>query len=794
MRPLRFLRKNLTLSILAVLAITTTATVNYWSLAYVWQELTYDNFHDDSESIFRVIRKGSTASVATTAFPLVPMLRTEYPQITSSRIFKDRSKVVFTKEDRTFFETKMVWADSNFLKIFTFDNFVGNPSSALVNPLAIVITGEVRDRYLPGVENPVGESLEFEWNGNTYPLLITGFIEELPNNSHLDFDILISFASGIQLFPGGITSNWTMNYCYSYMKLPAGWSRDQIESQFSSLAAKHISMKEGQSYDQYFSSLQPLTSIHTSNQILGGLTTPVDLKYLWSIGALAVIILLVSAFNYLNLTIIELQNRLKELSVKKTLGASKAALLAGFLQEQFFKVLLGIGLATLLIFVMLPIWNEALGSNLTTGEILSTPYLVFNYLLILVIVAVAAGYAIHNTSRITAVTSSQRSDSRGLALRKGIMVFQLAISVLMIALTILITDQIDYLRNYGLGFNKDHTLIIPQGRQVRDNPDLIKNRFNQISGVTSTALSMYKPGDVVGNKIKVQLPGSNEEFNIAANSIDEHFLPLYNINLPAGTGFAKTHIANKQSYLLINESAVKLLQLENPIGSTLDLEFRTGQPSLPVETRSSKVLGIVADINFEPLHGSVQPMVYLIKPYWYFYISVNISGKSAENTIAALEQEWNELFPGRPFEFFFLEDSINQIYAKEQQLARALNVLVIISVLTALLGLYGLATDIMRRKTKELCIRKVLGAGYLSLSGTLTKELATYFAIALLLAIPTAIYVKNLWLHQFAYKVPAEIGYILYAFLIITTLVVMVLAKQLYRHLAQNPANHLRAE
>lgn len=759
------------------------------SLLYLRSEYSYDSFIPNARSVYRIGRTVEGTQIATTAFPLAQSLSNDFPDYTFTHFFKDRSRTLFRKEEKSFFEPGMIWADENFLKVFQFEAFVGNPATALKEPYTVVLTQEMGEKYL-GRPPKIGDVVEFKWSEGFHPLKITGILPQWPSNMHIQFDFLISFATAESEFPADILNSWNMNYCYTYVKLPHGATPGGFENNFESFVKKYVADTEKPT-SSYLGFLQPLTAIHLQPEVRAEYTNTINPVYPRLAVAVGLLVLVITGINFITLTIAQFHDRAKEIGVRKAIGASRRSVVLQFVFETAALVTFSTLVGMALLFVFTRVVNSYVGTNLDVS-VSSLGGILLGIPLLILIVTLATGLypAIFFSHQNILETIHYKKRKTGFSLRKLLLVSQYVIASTLIIFCIFIYGQIDFVEHLDVGYDRNQIVYIPHGRTIRDNPDVFKEKALRHSSVQSVSLSFYKPTDAVGNAIEVKTEG-HDKLWVAATSVDEDFFETYHIDFLAGNNFEQDGMDLSKVFIL-NESAVKVLGLDEPIGATLETEFKTGDPTEPIERRVGRVIGVVKDVHFESMHNAIKPMIFLVKPYWYFYINVRINGKDIKGALTHLESTWKEMFPEFPFEYAFLDEEFSRLYQKEERLASGLIVMSCLALITTCLGLFGYIHFVTQQKTKEVGIRKVMGASMLQISNLFSREFIGAIVVANVISWPLAFYISDMWLQNFNYRIDLSFVPFVVTFLMLIIISVLTVARELIQVMRIDPSKILR--
>ena len=785
----RFFMKNLGYSLIRVLGLALGLGVFILSFLYMQYESSYDAFHKSAESTYRIGRNVERGQVTTTTFPLVPALRNDFPQYTFSRYFKNRSNTLFRISDKSYYEERMIFGDNDFLKIFDFDGFLGNKESALKNPFSVVITQEIARKYF-GDKQALGELIEFDWNGASYPLKVTGIIPKWPKNMHIDFNIIVSFQTGESVFPSGISTSWDMNYCYSYVKLPSEATSSSFESNFEDFVEQHVGNID-KDYRAYLGFLQPLTKIHLQPNVLSTFTKTLDPKYPKIAISIGFLVLLITSINFITLTLAQFQDRAKEVGIRKAIGANRQQVILQLVLETLILVSISFLISVGLVYLLLDWVNQYLVTDISLSMLRSQKLIYSIPIAIITITLITGLYpAIFFSAQNIMGTIQFNKKSWKKSIQHTLLTTQFVIAAVLIVLSIVIYKQIEFVKNKELGYAKDQMIYIPHGRQIRYDSNPFKTQAKAHPAIEEVSLSFYKPTDDIGNYIDYTLDGK-EAVSIGTTSVDEDFFQTFGLGLVTGATFPKEG-ADLTKMIVINESAAELLGLKNPVGSILKSEFSTGSPSQPIEKRESQIIGVIKDVHFESLHNPIKPLVFIVKPYWYFYINVRINGQNMAAGLDHLDDTWRSMFNNEPFEYIFLDQEFEQLYKTEDRASKGLIAMSILAIITACLGLFGYVRYLLQQKIKEVSVRKVLGAGTMNIANLLSKDFLIIVLISNVISWPIAYYICSDWLSNFSYHVGLSIIPFVITFFLLITLAFLTIIKELFSVLSIEPAEALR--
>ena len=725
---------------------------------FVLHELSYDNFHDKSERVFRLTEilhlPKEDRPQAVTSPPMAPALKTNFPEVENTVRLSGSSRIV-SVADKKFYDTQVWYADSTFFDIFSFPMLRGNPAEALVEPYSIVLTEKAAKRYF-GDADALGKEMSLS---DSIPLRVTGLIADIPSNSHIQFDVLLSRSTISDMNNYEVEDNWFNNGTYTYILLPEGYDHKNLEAKFPAFLEKHLGEVRREYGLWYDLVLEPLSQIHLNPLGSGEMRAGGNIRYIYTFSTVAILVLLIACANYINLSTAKSMNRAKELGMRKVMGAHRKQLITQLLGESFFTAIIAFTIAVALVMAMLPSFNLLTGKTLSityllTSNVLFTMFAIFSLVGILAGLYPAILMSSYMPARI--IKGLARQSKENVTLRKVLVVFQFAMSVTLIAGTTLIFRQIEFLQSRDLGLHKDQIVQLGLSAGVQGKYELIQNELRKVPGVLSSTASNF--GFVFDAPNLAVLPEGAQETEVTSEAtygVDFDFLNTFDIQLVAGRDFSKAFATDNSEAFILNEAAVKAFNWatpENAIGKKLDWGLG----------KEGRVIGVVKNFNFESLHQPIRPLIIHIHPLWYSNISVKIASNNMEETLAALEKTWKSLDLDGPFEYSFMDQDFKRQYEAEQRTRTIIGTLTFLAILIACLGLFGLAAFTAEQRAKEIGIRKVLGAEILNIVRLLSIDFIKPIVVAIAIAIPTAWYATDRWLNGFAYKV--ELSWWIFAF------------------------------
>ena len=757
-------------------------------MAYVQHESSYDRFHEKSDRIFRLLSRESSKDGQKSveenedSFPevMTPLLISDFPDVKNATCFMGafQDKAVLKAEEKLFYQSGL-YADRNFLEIFSFPLIHGDSQSVLSESNTIVITEDVSQKLF-GNENPIGRFLSYKERRRQYDVVVSGVVENIPQNSSLKFDYLLSLATlRADKSNSFMFDNWNVGNFHIFVELTETGDKTEAEKKLTEFAQ---TKRDGTKL-----ALQPIEDIHLRSQISGELDTNNEIRYVRLFSFIAVMVLLIACVNSMNLGVACSTKRAKEIGVRKVNGANRRQILHQFLGESLFMSLLSLFAALLLMKVFLPRFSLILGVELRP-DLLNHIFLILVMAGTTLFVALASGsYPALMLSALPPVSSMKEqaaSGSQSGKLRNILMVFQFAVSVTLIICTVIVFKQMNFIKTRELGFDREHVVVIPLNeRETLDKRQVLKTSFLEIPQVQGVSVSSGLPINIRSRLINhsfIKDDGEKVTMDITFDYVDEDFVDVFKINVLKGRNFSKDFSEDKYG-MLINETAVKKLGWSDPIGK----EFSFMRDKY-------HVVGVVEDFQFATFHHQIEPMVLFNEIG--SNISVRIHPGDVQAILGTLRRAFEETTQSQPFEFYFLDAAFNRLYQKEMRTGEIFGTFAGITVFIACMGLFGLAAFMIDRRTKEIGIRKVLGASVAQIVTLLTREFAGLVLLSNLIAWPIAYIIMRLWLQDFAFRI--NIG--IWVFILSSALVIFVsfvtVSVHSFRAAASNPVHTLRYE
>jgi putative ABC transport system permease protein len=795
---LRNLKKNPAYSFINVAGLAIGIACCVVMLLYVQDELTFDAFHQKSERIYRLVETKLSPDQDERHFPYAmgpvgPALAAEFPEVINTVRLRDRQGVGrFTVGHgvNRFYEGDYLIAEASFFEIFDFTLLHGDPETALAAPLSVVLTKTAAKKYF-GNENPLGQTLTVERFGD---FKVTGLLQNPPKNSHLDFSMLFSFAT-LEANKGWkqFIDSWDSDTFITYVLTRQEIDISAFGVKLSDFVRRHRSDKPENAVQL---SLQPLRDIHFGSAHLefDRNSRKSEIAYIYIFSIIALFVLLIACINYMNLATARAMKRAKEVGMRKVAGAQKSQLAGQFLGESILLSGLGLFFAMVLVEVVLPRFNAFADKNLSV-DFSGNGWLVFSLFALILFVGIVSGsYPAFYLSRLNPVTvfkGAIKSGAGASRLRRGLVVTQFALSILMIVATVVATKQLNYIRTKNLGFNQEQLVVVDiNSGNSRRNFESIKNEMKMIPAVKNVSVSSRVPGEWK-NITQIQaVPEGDPETAMRSMHficIDANFLATFEMRLVAGRNLSD-EMGTDTSAVIINEAAARLLGWDSP----LDKELR-----VPASNYRGRVVGVVRDFHFQSLHEKIGPLVL---GHWknpitvidYFTARVNAQNLSA--TLAALQKVHERFDRVTPFEYNFLDERLNDFYQTDIRVGKIFGASATLAIFIACLGLLGLAAFIAEQRTKEIGVRKVLGASVGNIIFLLSKDFTKLVVIATVIASPIAYFALKRWLQNFAYHIAIGVDTFLLAGLIALMIALLTISFQAIRAALANPVEALRYE
>jgi putative ABC transport system permease protein len=792
---LRNLLKYKFFSLINILGLVTGVTAAVFIYIYIIDELGYDRFHEHIDRMYRVGLHarvgGQEVNVFATCPPLARAMADEIPEVAQSCRLWEWSEVVMRYEDKVFTESDIFLVDSNFFHFFSFELLEGDPVTVLREPRSIVMTSSMAEKYF-GNAQAVGNLITVGNDNETF--VVTGVVRNPPNNSHIKFNFLYSISSND--FPR--SDQWLSNSMQTYFIVHPGSRIEAVQQKLDEMVVKYVgpalSQFMGISVEEFIAQegaygylIDAVKDVHLKGRLQAELEPPGDIRYVYIFAAIGFFIMLIAAINYMNLATARSAGRAKEVGLRKTFGSYRSQLIGQFLVESLLYTIIATILSILLVYILLPQFNFVSGKAIDF-ESLQRPEILLGVLAIAVLIGLFSGlYPAFYLTRfqVSTILKGQLAQGmRGGLIRSALVVFQFGISIFLIIGTLLVYRQLQYTQTRNLGFNRENVLIVSNTRRLQNNREAFQNRLKSESEIIAASYSnSVIPG--TNNTTVFRRDGSEEDHIIAQYFADYDQVAVLGYELSEGRNFSQDFPSDSMA-ILVNEACVKEVGWERPIGEYL-LGFDGNEP------RRLQVIGVLRDFNFESLRENIRPLVIQLGNFGN-QMTIRFSGANPAETVGKVESIWQELAPGEPFEYAFLDQRFDELYRTEQRLGRLFTIFTSIAIFIACLGLFGLAAFTAEQRTREIGIRKAMGASTFTIIRLLSAEFARFVLIAFLLAIvPAWLFIGN-WLSGFVYRTEYGPGIFLLGGLAALLISQLTVSYQSVRAAMTNPSQALRYE
>lgn len=769
---------------------------------FVLDELSYDRFNEKADHIYRVRYHSTYGSnelnMALSPVPMAAALKKDFPEVIESARVRSYGFPVFRYKEKVFSEEKVFWVDNSIFKMFTIPFIQGNPETALEEPNSIVVTKSMAQKYF-GEENPIGKSLNSD---NRMDYLVTGVVEDVPKNSHFHYDFLASLST----LDESRSPFWLSYNYYTYLVLREGVDYKDFEKKLKDFVIKYAGAQyhkaEGITLDQFFASggaygyyLQPLTDIHLHSGLDFEIEPNSDIFYVYIFSVIAIAILLLACINFINLTTARSGRRSREVGIRKTLGSHRKQLFSQFMLESILMSFISLIIALFFVELLLPWFNNLSGKELSLlyfDNYIVLPLLFF----LMVFVGMLAGFypAFFLTSfkPVAVLKGAIERSGKTLWLRSGLVIFQFTVSIIFFIGTFVVSSQLDYIQDKKMGFEKELLVTVKKTDDIGRQIGTFKQELLDLPGVIGAANSsdILPGGRFSSITYKMDEFSVGESFTLKNMMVDHSFIDTYKIEIAEGRFFSKD-FSTDNTAIVINQTALKNLGLSNPIGKIL----RKSTPT-PGRFINYKIIGVVKDFHFESFHQEIKPIALELYSENGFggYLTVRVKPQNIKSTLQDMEKLWSKFTGGQPFEYIFFDENFAKFYSAEQRTGHVFTVFSLLAICIACLGLFGLVAFTTEQKTKEIGIRKVLGASVPGIVSMLSKVFIRWVLVATFIAIPFAYVIMNRWLEDFAYRINIGVDIFILSGVIALVIALLTVSYQSVKSATANPVDSLRHE
>jgi putative ABC transport system permease protein len=800
----RNLMKYKTISFINLFGLTVGLTCCLLILCFIGNELSYDKYNEHASRIYRVTRdfynqNGSLSlKLSTISPPFGPYLQNDFPDIQKITRLLDNGNTSFRVGEKIFTEKNVFYADENLFDVFTVRVLEGNPKEALKNPFSVMLSEETAAKYF-GQADPMNKTIRY---GNKYDYKVMGIYRSLPQNAHLHPSMLLSFNTLKDSAIYGaenLRTDWGNNSFFTYLLMPENYPLQKMEAQFPAFLDRHMNHKDfnGQNPSKFTSlGLQKLTDIHLRSHTDYEAEENGDISRVYIFSAIALFILLIACINYMNLSTARSALRAREIGIRKVIGAQRKELIFQFLTESVLLTCFATLCALGIVYLAIPLLNKISQQQIYFAVLVKWQVMIPLLFIPFVIGILSGLYPALFMSAFQPVKTLKgifKTAGRNISFRQALVITQFSISIVLIISTLIVFQQLRYMQQKSLGFDKAHVVTLDYDNVLSKNYESFRSELLRYPGVLDVARSSRIPSGrlldddnaytVAGDSVKPL----NTDIKYLGTDVD--FIPTFAIHMAAGRNFSRDFGMDTSNFI-VNEAAVKVIGWKTPT-EAIGKNFKYG-------STIGHIIGVVTDFHFESLHQQIRPMVFLLpsaaQSGFYNNMSVKISGQDVAGSIAHIETTWRKYLPDNPFNFTFLDQRFDRLYSSEQRQGALFMIFAFVAIFIACLGLFGLSAFAITQRIKEIGIRKVLGATVTQIVSMISKDFLRLVVVASLIAFPVAWYAMHNWLSDFAYRTPIGWWIFLEAALAAALIALVTISFQALKAAVANPADSLHSE
>lgn len=764
---------------------------------FVKDEISFDRFHLNSDNIYRVYIEGvmgnNQIKSPFTSNVMAGTMKDELSDVEFATRFYNVNRRVVKYDDKSFTEKNFYYGDEDFFKVFSFNVIKGDSKNLLKEPNTIVITESTAAKYF-GNQDPIGKIIQVE----SKPYKVNGVCKDVPQNAHFHFDLIASISST----QTSKITYWVQNSVFTYFKLKENTDVIKFEEKLNQFVEKYVGpevvqimgidleefVKSGNSYGY---KLQPIEDIHLKSNLQQEIEPNGNISTVYYFTVIAIFILLIACINFMNLATARYSNRAKEVGVRKVIGSSKRQLITQFFIESIILSSISLMVAVALVEISLPLFNKLTLKYLTIAYF-SSWWVIPMFAMFACVVGILAGmypsFILSSFKPVKVLKGNVNLGFNSTKLRSSLVVFQFIITIVLFVSTFIVYSQINYVTNKDLGFSKDQTIVIRRAYDLGDNFEIFKQDLLQSPLIKVVSTSTSLPGcDFDGSTI--QLEGSSREnlVQFAMFTTDYDFKDVLNLKISDGRYFSKEFPSDSNS-VVINQIAAKKLGLDNPIG------HRLIPPGINGKSKFLTIIGVLNDFNIESLHTEIKPLCVQLKDKASVYLLIKLNTSELTKSINLIKETYSKYLPDSDFEYFFIDDNFEKKYNSEKKTATVFSIFSLLAIIVASLGLYGLSSFSVEKRTKEIGIRKALGASFMNVIKMFYKEILLLLILSTLIAWPIAYYLMNSWLQNFIYKIELSVVPFLLASLFVLIIAVLTVGSQIIKSANTNPADAIHYE
>jgi putative ABC transport system permease protein len=793
----RNIRKNKLFSAINILGLSIGIALCFLIMLYVQDELSYDRFNKRADNIARIIFQadinGGKINESIVMAPVAQTMKNDFPEVQDATRLATPGSSKITYKGKSFKDDRFALVDPNFFSIFTLPLIEGDAKTALIQPHTVVITKATAEKYF-GRENAVGKTLDFDNNKAIYK--VTGVIDNIPSNSHFHFDMFASMTG----WEPAKSDSWMGGNFYTYLLLKPGTDYAKMEARFPAMVEKYmgpqIQKQMGLSLSQFRTkgnslgfALQPLTSIHLHSATNNEFEPGGNAFYVYIFGGVAVFMLLIACINFINLSTASASKRAKEVGVRKVAGSDRFQLIRRFLSESVMITVFALIIAFVLLQLVLPAFNDISGKHLVLSIKPSLAFVLLG-LLVGLLAGIYPAFYLSSFKPIAVLKGRVAGDNKSFGLRSSLVVFQFFISVGLIISTIVVYQQMKFIQSKDLGYNKEQLITIQNSYVLGRNEQVFKQQMLQDPRIVSATASMYKPAGPSNYNNALAYPQGNDNLIVDGVDyhVDEEYIPTLGMQIIAGRNFSKDFPTDSLG-IILNETAVQSLGWNSltAVGKIVIRQNSDKGVNVPFH-----VIGIVKNFNFKSLHQAISPLFMSYQPEGGLIFKIKTT--DVQGLLATMKKRWGSYNTGEPFTYAFMDDLYSKTYSAEEKTGTILNIFSVLTIFVACLGLFGLATYAAEQRTKEIGIRKVLGASVTQVTQMLSKEFLKLVLVASLIAFPAAWWAMNKWLQSFAYRITVSWWVFIVAAAVALLIALITVSFQAIKAATANPVISLRSE
>lgn len=778
-------------SVINVAGLTIGITCSLFLLLYIVDELSYDRYHTNAENIYRIVsdvkEPDNAFTWSVTQMPLAEELRDNYPEVSNVVRFFSMSRDLFKVDDKEFYESAFFFADSTVFDTFSYKFIAGDPGTALDAPLSIVLTESIARKYFGDPASSLNQSMRA--NRRQEDFKVTGVIRDVPQNSHFRFDALISRNSRAQF-----TGSWGGFGVTTYIQLPAGYDLNRMQETFDKITKEKVDPVFAEVGVSVKYRLQRITDIHLYSKIQDEAEAGGDISYIYIFGSVAVFMLVIACINYMNLATARSVNRAREVGLRKVMGSQRGLLMAQFLTESVFMAVLALAISLVLIYVLLPYFNVMSNKQLPFSY-LSQPAIAMGIGAMVLFTGLVGGsypaLYLSGFNPVQVLKGKLAAKGGSVFFRKSLVILQFGLSIFMLVSTLVVFDQLQFLREKDLGFTKENVLRLNlSNQQMMRQSGALVDRLKSLPEVVAVGKANSAPGEGIGKGLmKVEdADGKLVDRGVDLFAADYDFVEALGMKIVNGRNFSRDNPGDTINSVLVNESMVRRMNWKDPLGKRFEFGGQAGP-------QVRKVVGVIKDYNQNSLYDEIEPLMVLLNER-VNYVFVRLRLGDIRTSMQGVERSWKEVFPAVPFEYVFLDEDLDSQYKADEKRSQIFTAFSGLTIVIACLGLLGLAAYTTEQRTKEIGVRKVVGASVGGLVVLISREFFMLVMIGMILSFPAAWYFTSAWLSNFAYRIPmkGEWPTFMLSALLAALVTLLTVSYHVVRAARANPVHSLRDE